>query len=218
MEKFVVLDIETENTGYDIMEHNKRIISVQLYDGSEGTLFYDGSNKNSISAAKSALLTQIDQNYKFVGFNIRNFDAHLLNKFLGVTIPRGQIVELSEMPNMERIRKQLTKNYPTLAEVCGHLGIDCSHKGIMDGLSAKIRNLPDVLEMAREGAEKMVKERGWSYDFSYNRALDKIAGGRAILQSFNEFVSSQGDSESLFYKYAMGDVFTEHRLFQNLRV
>lgn len=217
MDRFVVIDIETENTGYDIMEHNKRIISVQLFDGSDGTIFYDGSDKNSIPDAKSAILSQIDQNYKFVGFNIRNFDALFLNKFLGITIPRTQIVDISEMPNMEKVRKELTKNYPSLLETCKHLGIDCSHKTKMDELSVKYRNLPDVTKLAREGAEKMVKERGWSYDFSYNRALDKVAGGMAIFDSFNEFVRARGDVNSLFYRYAMGDVFTEHRLFEALQ-
>lgn len=32
MNNFVVLDIETENTGYDIKNDNKRIISLQLLE------------------------------------------------------------------------------------------------------------------------------------------------------------------------------------------
>ncbi|MGI0016110.1 MAG: hypothetical protein ACREBU_22035 [Nitrososphaera sp.] len=217
MDRFTVIDIETENTGYDVMNDNKRIISIQMYDSAEGTIFYDGSDKNTIVAAKSTILSQIDQSYKFVGFNIRNFDAVFLNRFLGIEIPDELILEISEMPQMAKIRTRLGKKNPRLLDICKHLGIDCAHKKMMDDVSVKFRSLPDVIRIAKEAAEKLSKDRGWGYDFSYNMALDRIAGGMGILESFNDFVSKGGDTNSLFYRYAMGDVFTEHRLFEELR-
>jgi hypothetical protein len=39
----------------------------------------------------------------------------------------------------------------------------------------------------------------------------------AILDSFNEFVRSGGNTNSLFYRYAMGDVFSEQQLFETLK-
>jgi hypothetical protein len=87
----------------------------------------------------------------------------------------------------------------------------------MDDLSIRFRSRPDVMALAREGAEKLIKEKRWSSDFSYDYALGKIAGGMAILDSFNEFVRSGGDTNSLFYRYAMGDVFSEHQLFETLK-
>lgn len=217
MDRFVVLDIETENTGYDVMAHNKRVISVQLFDGTEGKLFYDGSEDNSIAAAKTAILSHIDRNDRFVGFNVRNFDATLLNKFLGIAIPSEQIVEISEMPKMDLIRRALGRNYPSLVETCKHLGVDCSHKKMMDDYALTFRNLPDVLKMVKEGAAKMIETKGWTPNYAYNRILEKITGGMAILESFNEFVIAKGDVNSLFHKYAMGDVLTEYRLFEELQ-
>ena len=41
--------------------------------------------------------------------------------------------------------------------------------------------------------------------------------GMAIFEAFNEFVRTNGDENSLFYKYAMGDVFTENDLYKKLR-
>ena len=217
MDKVIVLDIETENTGYDIMNDNKRIISIQTYDGCEGALFYDGSENNAIEAARSKILSTIEDDCMFAGFNIRNFDALFMNKFLGIKIPDNQILEISEMAQMGKIRGKLGKKKPRLADICKHLDIDCSHKNAMDQLAVRFRNLPEVLKLARDGADKWVKELGWGQEFSYNYALDKIAGGMAILDSFNEFVKKQGDSNLLFYKYAMGDVITEHKLLEKLQ-
>jgi uncharacterized protein YprB with RNaseH-like and TPR domain len=107
----VTLDIETENTGYDIMKHNKRIISIQMFDGQNGSIFYDGSNENSIDVAKSNIKSQIDDGYKFVGFNIRNFDVPLIKEFLGIEIPSEQIFEIGEMPQMNDVRKNLGKQW-----------------------------------------------------------------------------------------------------------
>ena len=69
MNETIVIDIETENTGYDVMGDNKRILSVQTYDGNESLIYYDGSDKNDLSSAKRFLEEQIGVGTKFVGFN-----------------------------------------------------------------------------------------------------------------------------------------------------
>lgn len=69
MTETIVIDIETENTGYDIMGDNKRILSVQTYDGNESLIYYDGSDTNDLSDAKRFLEEQIVVGTKFVGFN-----------------------------------------------------------------------------------------------------------------------------------------------------
>ena len=48
----VTLDIETENIGYDIMNDNKRIISVQILNENEPKIYYDGSKSSSLDQAK----------------------------------------------------------------------------------------------------------------------------------------------------------------------
>ncbi|MEM3112535.1 MAG: hypothetical protein QXY90_05800 [Candidatus Anstonellales archaeon] len=217
MDKLTVIDIETENTGYDIMKHNKRIISVQMFDGGTGRLFYDGSESSPIGAAKEAILSQVDDGYEFVGFNVRNFDVPLIKEFMGVEIPIGQVIEIGEMPQMNDIRRNLGKQWPRLFEVCDHLGIECSHKGLMDNISSRLQSRPDVIALAKDGATNLAKEKGSTPEYWHNRTLAKVAGGMAILESFNEFVRSGGNTDSLFYKYAMGDVFAEHRLFEALQ-
>lgn len=215
MDKVTVIDIETENTGHDIMNHNKRILSIQTYDGIEGRIFYDGSDKDDIDAGKSHIMSLIDRGYNFAGFNIRNFDTVLLKQFLNIDIPRNSILEIGEMPRMNEIRRQLKNSYPSLFQTCSHLGIECSHKGLIDGLAADFKKLPNVMATAKIEADKKVK-RGEEYQRAYDKILNKIAGGMAILESFNDFLKSGGSVSAVFYRYAMGDVFSEYRLFKAL--
>ena len=213
----IVLDIETENTGYDVMNHNKRLISVQMLNGNTRQLFYDGSQNNSLNNARSEILSQIENGSNFVGFNIRNFDVPFLKRFLEVEIPSQQILDISEMNELSKIRNEIGKRYPRLLEICEHLGIDCSHKTMMDDYAMKFRDLPNVLELAKQGAKEWASKKGWSYDFSLKLAVDKITGGMAILESFNEFVRKGGSHEALFYNYAIGDILAENNLFQKLK-
>jgi len=217
LDDIITLDIETENTGYDIMEDNKRIISIQLLDGKTTKIYYDGSENNNLTVAKQDVLSMIENNKNFLGFNIRGFDIKFIKKFLGIEIPDSQIIEISEMASMDKIRGRLNKKRPRLVEVCNLLQIDCSHKMLMNERSSKFKILPDVIEKAKEGASKWRDVKGWDYDFSYNLALDIIGGGMAILEAFNEFVEAKGDPNSLFYQYAMGDVFTEKEVYLKLK-
>lgn len=213
----ITLDIETENTGYDIKEDNKRIISIQLLGEDNGEIYYDGAKINNLEFATKELYSMIDSKKNFLGFNIKNFDVPIIKKFLGVDIPESQVIEISEINVMNDIRRRIGKNKPRLTEICKLVGVNCTHKDIMDQRAQKFRQLPEVIQKAKEGAAKWQKERGWSSDFSYNLALDMICGGMAIMETFDEFVKLNGDKNSFFYQYAMGDVRTEYELYLKLK-
>lgn len=213
----VTLDVETENTGFDIEGGNKRLISIQLLSGMEEKLYYDGSETAGMDAAKKDLVALIARGTKFVGFHIKGFDLPQIKQFLGVTIPESQVIEIGELPGMELIRRRLGKQRPRLEEVCAQLGIDCAHKALMDRHAMTFKNLPAVIEQARSGAPVLSKDRGWGLEFCYNLVLDRISGGMAILDAFNEFLQKGGHKESLFYRYAMGDVHVEQEVYQRLQ-
>jgi len=217
MAENIVIDIETENTGYDVMGDNKRILSVQTYDGNESVIYYDGSDTNDLSSAKIFLEEQIGVGTKFVGFNVRNFDVRFIREFMDVDIPNSQIVDIGELPKTNDIKQKMGKNWPKLVEICDFMKIECAHKNIMDEQSIKFKNLPHVIELAKEGAEKWGKEKGWSYDYSYNRALNSVSVGMAIMKLFEDFVQTGGSEDSLFYKYAIGDVISEYLLYQKVK-
>lgn len=215
--EIITLDIETENTGFDIMGDNKRIISVQLLDENGGRIYYDGSESDNLKVAKEDLRSIVGAGKHFLGFNIRNFDVPFIKEFLGIEIPASQIIDIGEMPEMTYIKQRLGKNKPRLVDVCKLLGVDCSHKNMMDQRSNNFKQIPEVIQKAKEGAMKWQKELGWSYNFSYNLALDRICGGMAIMEAFNEFVNVKGDKNSFFYQYAMGDTYTERELYLKLK-
>jgi hypothetical protein len=75
----------------------------------------------------------------------------LIKEFLGIEIESEQIFEIGEMPQMNDVRKNLGKQRPGLFEICNHLEIECSHKGLMDDLSIRFRSRPDVMAPARRG-------------------------------------------------------------------
>jgi len=212
----ITIDIETENTGYDILEHNKRIISVQMLDDNKSKIYYDGFETNNLSLAKSEIISCIERDTKFVGYNIRNFDIPLIKKFFDIHIPSEQIIEISEMDLVNDLRKKMMKNKLSLFQVCSNFGIDAGHKKEMDELAQKFINDPKVIEYAKKGAMEWVTQKGWGKNFSFELALKRITGGMAILDSFNDFVESGGDTTKLFYKYAMKDVEVESQLYNKL--
>ena len=56
MAEIITLDIETKNTGYDILNDNKSILSIQLLSNSK-KIFYSGSEKNNIDEGKKELIS-----------------------------------------------------------------------------------------------------------------------------------------------------------------
>jgi len=165
MSETIVIDIETENTGYDIMSDNKRILSVQTYDGNESEIYYEGSSTNDLSDAKRFFEKQIGLGTKFVGFNIRNFDIPMIKKFLDIEIPSEQIIEISEMESITEMKKKIVRKKISLFQVCQQIGIDAGHKTDMDTLAKQFLDLPEVVELAKKGAHEWVTILGWGYDF-----------------------------------------------------
>jgi hypothetical protein len=131
-------------------------------------------------------------------------------------IPSRQIIEITELPTMAEIRRRVGRDRPTLEQSCGCLGIDCSHKEIMNNRSRMLQANPMLRRKAEQAAIVIQGETGWSPDFCQKRALEKICGGTAILEAFNEFVKSGGDANADFYVYAIGDVIAENNLFLRL--
>jgi len=213
---YLMIDIETENTGSDIMKDNKRIISVQIGDTTKQELYYDDSKdpQCTLVSAKKQITSLLSRGYIFAGYNIKAFDIPILKQFLGVEIPESNIFDLSQTPRVTELRKN--KRF-RLEDVCAEFGVEVSHKRRMNEMAEKYKDRQDIKDQAYAKAKDYVRNKGWSFDFSYNYVLDKIAGGYAIFDAYQEFVKSGGQKNTLFYEYAIGDVICEHRLLKALK-
>lgn len=216
-ERLTVIDVETKNIGYDIMADNTKLLSVQLNDGTTAELYYADAKTANLAYAGRRIRDMISDGYQFVGYNINNFDLVMLKKFLDIEIPRSQVVDIGDLENMLLLKKQLNRKGISLEDACGHFGVNCTHKGLLKPLSDRIRTLPEVIQKAKIGGMKLAAAKGWSAGFSQEYALAKISGGMAILDCYNEFVKLDGASDSVFYRYAMGDVISEYSLYRKLR-
>jgi hypothetical protein len=213
--KTLAIDIETENTGSDIMKDNKRIISVQIGSSTKQELYYaDSPDLNySLSHAKSRISSLIDEGTVFAGYNVKGFDVPLLKKFLDIEIPDNNLIELSETDKVTKLC-QLQGKRLKLEEVCSRLKIDVSHKQEMNLKAEEYRTRPDIINQAKVASRDLSDNTGWGLDFCYKRVLDKIAVGNAIFDSYQKFVEHNGAPDSLFYRYAVGDIISEYHLFQ----
>ncbi len=214
----LVIDIETENTGADIMNDNKRIISVQIGDSTKQDLYYaDASDSaRSLSQVPLRVKSLVSQKYVFAGYNLKGFDLPFLKQFLGIEIPEANVLELRDMDGVRKLQQRTGKRSYRLEEVCREYGIVTEHKRLMDEKDEPFKRRPDILAQADVAAKRLVEEKGWGLDFSLKYTLDKIAGGHAILDSYKEFVQKDGAKETLFHRYAVGDVICEHQLMQKL--
>lgn len=110
---------------------------------------------------------------------------------------------------------QLRKNkIYHLEGVCRECGIEVNHKHKMKEKAEKYKTRKAIRDQAYVAAKDLVKNKGWSFDFSYKYALNKIAGGNAIFDAYQDFVNSGGQKDTLFYEYAIGDVICESRLLK----
>lgn len=211
-----IIDIETENTGSDILKDNKRIISVQIGDADKQELYYDDAKdpQYTFAKAKKQIASLLSQGNIFSGYNILDFDVPLLKRFLGVEIPQSNLFDLCQTP---RVTEFKNRRLFSLEQVCGECGIEVTHKRKMNEKAEKYKNRQDIKDLAFTKAKELVNNRGWSFDFSYDRALNKIAGGNAIYDAYQEFVKSDGQKNTLFYEYAIGDVICEYRLLKTLK-
>lgn len=214
----VVIDIETENTGADIMADNKRIISVQIGDSTKQELYYADAHNPSLSTSQVAqrVKTLIGEGNVFAGYYLKGFDLPFLKQFLGVEIPEANTLEITEMDGVKKLQQRTGRRSYKVEDVCKEYGIPADHKRMMDERAEPFKKRPEVLALADTAARQLVADKGWSYDFSLNYKLDKIAGGRAIYDSYLEFVRKDGAKDTLFHQYAVGDVICEYQLMQKL--
>jgi len=126
----LIIDIETENTGADIMEDNKRIISVQIGNATEQDLYWaDSTNLQlALASVKKEIASLLSEDCIFAGYNIKGFDLPLLKRFLKVEIPESNILELSQTPKITQLAKSRNRRNLRLEEVCMEYGIEVTHK------------------------------------------------------------------------------------------
>lgn len=215
----LIIDIETENTGADIMEDNKRIISVQIGNATEQDLYWADSTdlQWTLASAKEEIASLLSQECVFAGYNIRGFDLPLLRRFLKVEIPESNILDLCQTPMVTQLARNKNRRSLRLEEVCMECEIEVTHKQKMNEKAEKYKARQDIKDQAKAKAKEYVYTKGWSLGFSYDYVLNKIAGGNAILDAYQEFVKSGGQKDTLFYEYAVGDVVCEHRLLEAVR-
>ncbi|MGD0978602.1 MAG: hypothetical protein ABR962_05605 [Candidatus Bathyarchaeia archaeon] len=210
-----IIDIETENTGTDIMEDNKRILSVQIGDDTTQNLYWADSKDSqwTLESAKKEIASLLSQGVIFSGYNIKGFDIRFLKQFLGVEIPEANILDLCQSP---KITQFTGKNRARLEEACAACGVKVTHKQRMNEKAKKYKSMEAHKHKALAKAKELVEKRGWDQDFSFNYVLDKVAGGNAIYDAYLEFVKSGGQKNTLFYEYAIGDVISEYQLLKAL--
>jgi len=214
---YLIIDVETENTGSDIMKDNKRIISVQIGDDAKQELYYADSKdpQYNLVAAKSQITSLLSQGQVLAGYNIRMFDVPVIKQFLGVEIPESNIFDLFQTPRVAELKARGKR--VRLEDVCMECGIEVVHKRRMNEKAEKYKDRQDIKDLAIAKAGKNVQDLGWSFNYSFQQALNKIAGGYAIYDAYQEFVRSGGQKDTLFYEYAIGDVICEYRLLKTLK-
>lgn len=217
----LIIDVETENTGSDIMRDNKRIISVQVGDDVKQELYYADSKdpKYTLVGAKSRIISLLSQGHVFAGYNTKFFDIPVLKQFLGVEIPESNMLDLFQTSRVTELKARGKR--VRFEDVCKEFEIECfygvrgCHKRRMNEKAEKYRDRQDIKELAYAKAKS--ESMGWSFDYSFGRVLDKIAVGNAIYDAYQEFVKGGGQRNTLFYEYAIGDVICEYRLLKTLR-
>ena len=196
------------------MKDNKRILSVQIGDDIRQDLYWADSKdpKCTLEAAKKRIASLLSQGTIFAGYNVK-FDVRFLEQFLGIGIPESNILDLSQSP---KITQFTGKTKARLEEACVACGVEVTHKQRMNDRAQKYKSVQAHKDKAMSKAKELVEGKGWSQDFSYNYALNKMAVGNAIYDAYLEFVKSGGQKNTLFYEYAIGDVISEYGLLKKL--
>jgi polysaccharide pyruvyl transferase WcaK-like protein len=216
--KTTIIDVKTENSGADLMADNRRIISIQIGDSTRQELYYADASvgERSLFQAVIRIRMLISQGCVLAGYGLKGFEVPLLKRFLAVTIPEANALDLRDMDSVKRLQQKTGKASLDLSEVCSEYGIPADHRRLMDEKAEPLKKKPEILAQANEAAKQLVA-KGWNSDSSLKYALDTIANGHAILESYEEFVQKGGAVDTLFHKYAVGDVACEHRLLQALQ-
>lgn len=169
----------------------------------------------TLDSAKKEIASLLAQGVTFAGYNIVGFDVRFLKEFMSVEIPESNLLDLC-LRHKPQLSQLTGRNKPRLEEACSACGIVVNHKQRMNKQAEKYKTNEAFKKQALVKAEELVKNLGWGFDFSYNYALDKVAGGNAIYDAYLEFVKSGGQRDTLFYEYAVGDVVSEYQLLKKL--
>jgi hypothetical protein len=213
---YLTLDVETKNLGARVGEENELLLSVQLGDDTKQSLFYYDAKDStfSLESARKEIISFLAQGITFSGYNI-DFDAAMLKRFLGLEIPKSQTFDLCHTPEIEKFH-QTTKDW-SLECACAKHSINASHKRRMNEKAQQHKSRPDIQEKTKANATNVIKTKPYlTFDWAYNKALDKIAFGHAIWEAYQEFVNNGGRKDTLFYEYAIGDIISEHQLLKKL--
>lgn len=207
------IDIETQNEGINVFDGVKKVLSIQIGDDEKQELYYaDGKDRFTLTAAKARIESLLDEGHSFAGYNIKNFDIPKLKEFLDIDIPQNKIVDIIEMKGIAILKEKLRRERLKLEEVCHEYHVDASHKTLMVEFSQRFRT-PKLLEEANNAAKELIV-KGWRPQFATNYAIDSLATKQAIIESYHEFLLQKGSSNTLFHKYAVGDIISEHKLLR----
>lgn len=168
-----------------------------------------------MESAKKEISSLLAQGVTFAGYNIIGFDVKFLEEFLDVRIPESNLLDLC-LRHKPQLSQLTGRKKPRLEDACSACGIPVNHKQRMNERAKKYMANETFKKQALVKAKDLVKNLGWGFDFSYNYALKKVAGGNAIYDAYLEFVKSGGQKGTLFYEYAVGDVVSEYLLLKKL--
>jgi len=213
-DKILSFDIEAENTGADVRRDNKRIISIQLYNQDIEEIYYDDSTEQSLEHGKERIQSLLNDGYTLVGYYISGYDIPLLKEFLGIEIPSSKYIDISCMDKVEKIKAKFGYS---LQAVCEGVDVPCSHKKLLEPLVKKLKLDPEIIERAKIEGSKMASKKSQTLQYAREKALNLICGGSAILEAYHEFVKSDGNTDTIFYRYAIGDVKSEYELFCKIK-
>lgn len=197
------------------MEDNKRIISVQIANANQAEVYYADSPDptSNLETAKSKLEQFVAKGYVFSGFNIKRFDILLLSHFWNVHFPEASVFDLVSHNGVVGLRQY---GIYGLENVCAQYGISVTHKQKMNKRVQSNKVQTDIIAQAKAAASLIVKEKGGTLEFAFDEAIQKISMGRAIYDSYVEFIKNGHRRDSLFYEYAIGDVICERQLLDVL--
>ncbi|VVB68355.1 Uncharacterised protein [Candidatus Norongarragalina meridionalis] len=213
-EQIVAFDIETKNFSTDVRHGNTKVISVQLATSDAESLFYSDAppGPSSFKTLPKKIDDLLAQGCVFGGHNVSYFDFPVLDELLPglVSIPAELRIDTMSSPAAENLKKKLAKDFVSLEQLSTEHGVPVSHKNLMRdrALAYASRHHAELLGVA----QKLSSDKGWSLDF----CLKKVAFGPAIYECYEEFLGSQNQKTTDFYKYAMGDVQCERELMLRL--
>ncbi len=209
----VIIDVITENTGPDVLDI-RRIISVQMGDSSKQDVFHAEANDGAHSLFGVALQVNalVARGSVFAGYDIKQFELPLLKRFLGLTIPGYRVVDLKDLKGVVALQSKATGPILRLDDVCREYKVSLEYKLAIEQKAEAIKKNAETVAKADAAAQHLAASKGWTPEFARQYALDSISSGQAVLESYNEFVEKKGSRDTIFYRYAAGQVTCEHSL------